>query len=376
MTVDRSAVPRRTALLQRPGTLTGLVVAGALALAGCGSDTNTPAGGTATTAGGAAKPTCAGGSLTGAGSSFQAPMQQQWVKDYSAACPGVQINYQSVGSGAGVQQFTSGTVDFAGSDVVLKPDEQQKADARCGGNPAVHVPITAGGVALEYNLSGVRNLQLSAPTIAGIFSGSIRSWDAPEIRTDNPNVTLPATPVTAFHRSDGSGTTQVLSEFLAAQAPDAWKLGTGKELNWPAGQGAKGSEGVTAGVKQTSGGIAYSEVSFARANNLAVAKVKNAGGQYAELTAANVSKALESATFPASGNDLKGSVNYAVQDGYPVSTVTYVVACSQGGKNPALFKAYLDYALGGGQRAAEGLGYAPLPASISDRAKAAVSSVS
>jgi phosphate transport system substrate-binding protein len=365
--------------VKRTGGVAGLIVVGTVALAACGSDNN--AGTTSSGASGgtsaspAAQVACASGALTGAGSSFQAPIQQQWVKDYSAKCAGTQINYQSVGSGAGVQQFTSGTVDFAGSDVALKPDEQTKADARCVAGPAVHIPITAGGVALEYNLAGVKDLQLSPATVAGIFAGTIKTWDAPGIKADNPSVKLPATPVTAFHRSDGSGTTQVVSEFLDSQAKGAWTLGSGKEINWPGGQGAKGSEGVTAGVKQTDGGIAYSEVSFAKANSLSVAKVRNAGGQYAELNAADVSKALESFTVTGSTTDVKGTVNYGVTSGYPISTVTYVIACGKGGKNTPLLKSYLTYAVTGGQAVADSLGFAPLPTAIADKNKAAITAI-
>jgi phosphate transport system substrate-binding protein len=361
----------------RTGGIAGLVVVGAMALSACGSDSNTGAASSSGSASGspAAKVDCATGELTGAGSSFQAPIQQQWVKDYSAKCAGTQINYQSVGSGAGVQQFTSGTVDFAGSDVALKPAEQTAADARCAAGPAVHIPITAGGVALEYNVSGVKDLQLSPATVAGIFAGTIKTWDAAEIKADNPSAKLPTTPITAFHRSDGSGTTQVVSEFLDSQAKGTWTLGAGKEINWPGGQGAKGSEGVTAGVKQTDGGIGYSEVSFAKANSLSVAKVKNAGGQYAELTAANVSKALDSFAVTGTGNDVQGTVNYAVKDGYPISTVTYVIACGKGGKNVALLKSYLTYAVTGGQAVADSLGFAPLPSAIADKNKTAITAL-
>ena len=344
--------------VKRTGGVASLIVVGTVALAACGSDNNagTTSSGTSggTSASPAAQVACASGALTGAGSSFQAPIQQQWVKDYSAKCAGTQINYQSVGSGAGVQQFTSGTVDFAGSDVALKPDEQTKADARCAAGPAVH---------------------LSPATVAGIFAGTIKTWDAPGIKADNPNAKLPATPVTAFHRSDGSGTTQVVSEFLDSQAKGAWNLGSGKEINWPGGQGAKGSEGVTAGVKQTDGGIAYSEVSFAKANSLSVAKVRNASGQYAELNAANVSKALESFTVTGSATDVKGTVNYGVSSGYPISTVTYVIGCGKGGKNTPLLKSYLTYAVTGGQAVADSLGFAPLPTAIADKNKAAITAI-
>lgn len=378
----------------KPGPSAGVALAALLLAplaAACGSDNgSTAAAGdksksasadaSASASGGAAGGACGSGSLSGAGSSFQLNIQQQWAKDFAAQCSGAQVAYQGVGSGAGIEQFGSGTVDFAGSDVPMKPEEQAKADKTCG-SKAIHVPVTAGGVAVIYNLPGVSSLNLSAKTIAAIFSGGIKSWSDPAIKADNPSAKLPSTPIAAYHRSDGSGTTAVLADFLTADAKSSWKLGTGKELSWPtgAGQGAKGSDGVTAGVKQTKGGITYAELSFAKANALPYAKVKGAGSSFVELTGTNVNKGIEAFGVTGTGNDVAGKIDYAkITDGYPLSTVSYVIACTKG-KDAAkskLLKSYLTYAISKGQDASEGLGYAPLPMAVVAKAKTAVTALS
>lgn len=364
----------------RSRSLAALAVVGTLALSACGSDNGatkkqTHAAGGSNAASGSSD--CATGSIAGAGSTFQQNMEQQWISDFSAKCSGAQINYQGIGSGAGIQQFSSGTIDFAGSDVAMKPDEQAKADARCG-SKAIHIPVTAGGIAVIYHLKGVDNLQLSAKTLAGIFQGTISTWNDASIRAENPGTSLPSTTIAPFHRSDGSGTTSVFSGFLDSAAKGVWTLGTGKVLQWPGGQGAKGSDGVTAGVKQTDGGITYAEVSFAKANSLPTAKIKGAGSTYVELTAANVSQALQSFSVTGTGSDLAGKVNFTDTSGYPISTVTYVIVCSTGkdASKTKLLKAYLSFATGAGQSASAGLGYAPLPAGLADKVKSSIDSLS
>ena len=366
----------------------GIAAVAALALAGCGSNNNTgtaapSSGASGGTTNAAAGSDCASATLSGAGSSFQAPMEEQWISQYIQKCAGTQINYNSVGSGAGIQQFGQGTIDFAGSDVVMKQDEQQAADKRCGGNTAIHLPVTAGGVAITYNLQGVDKLKLSPDTLAGIFQGSIKSWDAPEIKQDNAGTNLPSTPITVFHRSDGSGTTSVFSSYMAAAAGSKWTLGTGKTLNWSTGQGAKGNEGVSAGVGQTKGGITYTEQAFAEQKKLPMALIKNAGGSYVELTSANVSKALETAKVTGTGNDVSVDVDYTPKDpqAYPISTVSYVIACSSypasfGKDKVTALQSYLQYAVTDGQSAAQGLGFAPLPQTLVDKDKSAISAIS
>ena len=355
-----------------------LAATGILAVGACSSGGNGGAasGTNASVASPGVAASCTVGTLNGAGSTFQQNMELQWAKDFAARCKNASINYQGIGSGAGIEQFGNGTVDFAGSDVVMKPAERAKADQQCK-SPAIHLPITAGGVAIIYNLPGVKALKLSAKTLAGIFQGSITRWNDPAIAADNPGESLPSTPVSVFYRSDGSGTTQVFSEFEASQAKDAWRLGTGKTLQWPAGQGKKGSDGVTAGVKQTTGGITYAEASFAMAGKLPVAAVKGSG-EFVELNAANVSKAIAGFQVSGTGSDLAGSVDYGTASGYPISTVSYVIACtaSHDAAKANLLKAYLTYAVTAGQRDAEALGFAPLPASLVARDQASIAGLS
>jgi phosphate transport system substrate-binding protein len=351
-----------------------LAAAGTVALSACGSDSQGSTSSAGTPSASAAV-TCATGDLKGAGSTFQKNIVAQWIKDFGTACSGANIDYQPVGSGAGITQFGAKTIDFAGSDSVMKADEQAAADKRCGG-PAVHLPITAGGIAVMYKLAGVTDLQLSPKTIAGIFQGTIKKWDDPAVKADNPSASLPSTAITPVHRSDSSGTTSVFSKFLNATDPADWKLGEGKELKWPASvQGAKGSDGVTQAVAGSDGAVTYAEVSYATSASLGVAKVKNGAGEYAALDAASVGKALEGATVPASG-DLQVKYDFAntTPGAYPITALSYEIVCSTGNdaaKLP-LLKAFLTYAATTGQSAADGLGFAPLPQSIADKVKTAV----
>jgi phosphate transport system substrate-binding protein len=300
---------------------------------------------------------------------------QQWIKDFGAACPGATVNYQGVGSGAGIQQFTAGTVDFAGSDVVMKPAEQQAAEAKVG--PVLHIPWSAGGIAIEYNVSGLSNLQLDASTLASIYAGKIKKWNDPAIAALNSGASLPSEGIQVVHRSDSSGTTAAFTAYLTAAAPTVWTLGSAKDVPWPAGeQGAKGSDGVTAAVKQTEGAIGYAELSFAKTSSLGVAKIKNPAGSYVAPDDKSVSAALASATVPA---DLKVKINYAPADpaAYPITTDTFVIV-PQKPADPAkgkLLKDFILYALGPGQQSSAGLYYAPLPTSLADQATTAAQSI-
>jgi phosphate transport system substrate-binding protein len=239
-------------------------------------------------------------------------------------------------------------------------------------------PVTAGGVAVIYNLDGVSGLRLSAKTLAGIFQGTIKRWDDAAITADNPDATLPSTPVVSYHRADGSGTTAVFSAFESAAAGAAWTLGSSKELTWPGGQGATGSDGVVQGVKSTDGGITYAEVSFATANSLPTAAIGTGSGDFVELTAGTVSDAIDSG-FQAqeSGEDVVGSIDVTGLTGYPLSTVSYAIVCQSYDDKATAERvaAYLGYALGDVQQAAPDLGFAPLPTSLVDSAQAALEKV-
>lgn len=349
-------------------TVTVAILAGA-----CGTDENTSptAGGSP---GGTSGLTCAPGTISGAGSTFVQTIVQQWIKDFGATCRGATVNYQGAGSGAGIQQLTAGTVDFAGSDVVMTPEEQTAAEAKLG--PLLHIPWSAGGIAVEYNLPGVRDLNLTAEAVAGIFAGKITKWDDPAIKSVNGGTNLPARSIQVVHRSDGSGTTAAITAFLSAAAPSVWTVGSGKDVAWPTGQGAKGSDGVTAAVKQTEGAIGYAEVSFPKGASLGIAKVKNAAGNFVSPEARAVAAALAEAHVP---SDLKIDVTYTPRapDAYPVSTATFVLLP----KNPRdqakarLLRAFVLYALGEGQQDAESLDYAPLPASLVDQARTTANSI-
>ena len=310
-------------------------------------------------------------------------MQQQWSASYLSRCSGVHVNYNSVGSGAGIQQFGQGTVDYAGSDVVMTTTEQQAANGRCGGKPAIHLPVTAGGVAVTYNVSGIDKLKLSPEVLASIFQGDITRWNDPKIKADNPQAALPDTPIVVFHRSDGSGTTAVFSSYLTAAAPNTWKLGSGKTLNWSVGQGAKGNEGVSAGVAQTGGGITYTEQAFAQQKKLPTALIKNAGGSYVELTSTHVSAALQAAQVVGQGHDVSVKIDYqpTATDAYPISTVSYVIVCSSypngfSQDKVRALQSYLTYAVTTGQQSAEGLGFAALPSALAEKDTAAIATIS
>jgi phosphate transport system substrate-binding protein len=345
----------------------------ALVAVACGSSGKSQSA-SPTTSSTAASVECATGTISGAGSTFVQNLAQQWIKDFDNACPGATVNYQGVGSGAGIQQLIAGTVDFAGTDVPMKPDEQQQAEAK--GGPMLHIPWSAGGIAIEYKVTGVSSLNLSPETLAGIFAGKIAKWDDPKVKADNAGTSLPSEGIQVVHRSDGSGTTAVLTAYMTAAAPGIWTAGTGKDVPWPVGQGAKGSDGVTAAVKAAEGAIGYAEVSFAKGAGLSYAQIKNGGGQFVGPTTAAVQAALAAATVPP---DLKVKISYLAPDPavYPISTTTFVVvpqkpADAAKGK---LLRAFLRYALGKGQDSAETLRYASLPKDLLTKDLAAVDSM-
>ena len=257
--------------------LVAVLAALSMAAAACGNDNNKQgSAGSGTTV-----PTaCDQGTISGAGSTFAQNIVQQWSKDFQAKCSGATVTYQPVGSGAGIQQFTAGTIDFGGTDVPMSPTEEQSAVAK-GGQVAT-IPWSGGGIAVEYNLSGVSGLKLSPATLAGIFAGKIKTWSDPAIKNDNTGATLPSTGIQVVHRSDGSGTTAAFTGYLAAVAPTVWTAGAAKDVPWPTGQGAKGSDGVTAAVKQTAGALGYAEVSFAKGSQLGIASIKNASGAFVQ----------------------------------------------------------------------------------------------
>src|ERR671918_764223 len=259
-----------------------------LAAVACGGDKAPGAGATADTAAQAAR----GSALTGAGATFPNPIYTKWFDTYAKAT-GIRINYQSIGSGGGIRQFTEGTVDFGATDGPMT-DEQIKA---VQGN-VIHIPTVIGAVVLTYNLPGLGStkLRLDAPTIADIYLGRLTKWNDRRIASLNPGVKLPDQDIIVVHRSDGSGTTYVFVDYLSKISP-VWKekVGTATSVNWPVGLGGKGNEGVTQQVKQTQGSIGYVELIYAISNNLPYAWIKNASGSFIEPTLKSVSAAASGA---------------------------------------------------------------------------------
>jgi phosphate transport system substrate-binding protein len=220
--------------------------------------------------------------VIGAGSSFINPIMSHWIEEFTKSRPGLEINYQSIGSGGGIRQLKEGTVDFGASDKALDDQELQ------GMPPLVQIPESAGPVCITYNLPELKDpLRLSGPTLAKIYLGEIKTWQDPSIKKDNPGVNLPSRTVVVGHRSDGSGTTNIFTTYLARVSPEwAQKVGKGLAVSWPVGLAGKGSEGVTGVVKQAPGAIGYVELSYATENHLPVAQIQNRAGNWVEPSAA------------------------------------------------------------------------------------------
>lgn len=309
--------------------------------------------------------------LSGAGASFPAPLYQRWAVDYNKLHPEVQVNYQSVGSGAGVKQFTAGTVDFAASDAAMSDEEIAKIK-----QGAVMIPATAGSIVIAYNLPGVADLKLSRAAYAGIFLGTVKTWNDPLIAKENPGVTLPAIPINVAYRSDGSGTTFVFTKHLAAISPEfAKEVGSDKTVPWPVGAGGKGNDGVTALIKQSPGTIGYVEYGYASSNGLAMASLQNKSGAFIKPTDASGAATLASVVFPA--NLRIWPEDPAGADSYPIATFTWLLLYgnySDAAKLKAL-KDFVHYGLTDGQKVAPELGYIALPAPVVEKSEAALATV-
>ena len=309
--------------------------------------------------------------LSGAGASFPAPLYQRWAVEYNKLHPNVQVNYQSVGSGAGVKQFTQGTVDFAASDAAMSDEEIEKVK-----QGVIMIPATAGSIVIAYNLPEVKDLKLSRDAYVGIFLGKITKWNDPAIAKDNPDVKLPDLPINVAFRSDGSGTTFVFTKHLSAISPDfADEVGTDKSVTWPAGAGGKGNEGVTALVKQTPGTIGYVEYGYAVNNGLSMASLQNKAGKFVKPTDESGAATLGHVEFPE--NLRIWPEDPAGDDDYPIATFTWLLLYkkySDAAKLKAL-KEFITYGLTDGQKFSNELGYIPLPAAVVEKSKAALASV-
>ncbi|MFF4837181.1 phosphate ABC transporter substrate-binding protein PstS [Streptomyces sp. NPDC001315] len=369
---------------RRALALGALAVSGALALTACGSDdTGGGSGGSsasATTGGSNIKCDDAKGQLLADGSSAQKNAIDAWVKQFTAACSGVQINYKGGGSGAGVTAFTQGQVAFAGSDSALKPDEVTASKSVCSNGQGIDLPMVGGPIALAYKLDGVDNLVLDAPTIAKIFDGKITKWNDAAIKALNPSATLPDLKIQAFHRSDESGTTDNFTKYLIATTPANWKYSGGKAWQAKGGQAASGSSGVAAGVKQTNGAIGYMELSYAK-DGLSTVSIDTGASAPVKASSDGATKAIADAKVVGTGSDLALKMNYTTKaDGaYPITLVTYEIVCDKGNKADTLAstKAFLRYiASEDGQGILSGIDYAPVPADIIAKVRTTIEGLS
>ena len=313
-------------------------------------------------------------SLQGAGATFPNPLYQKWLSEYGKSHPNVKIDYQSIGSGGGVQQLKGQTVDFGASDSPMKDEDLKAAPGEI-----VHVPTVLGAVVITYNLTGVNQpLRFSPEVVADVFLGKIKKWNDPKIAADNPGVSLPTMDITVVHRSDGSGTSAVFTDYLSKVSPE-WKekVGTGTSPSWPVGLGGKGNEGVTGQVKSTPNTIGYVELAYAVQNKLPVAEIKNSSGNYItpSIDSVTAAAAASAANTP---EDLRVSITNATgPQAYPISSYTYILVYKNqkdAGKGKALVD-FLWWGIHDGEGFAKELQYAPLPADIVKRAEAKISSI-
>jgi phosphate transport system substrate-binding protein len=349
-----------------------VLLTASIGLAACGSSSSSSSasgksGGSSSSSSASSAPG-ASATLNGAGSTFAAPIYQQWSSNLKSQ--GLTVNYNPVGSGTGVTDLQTATVDFAGDDEELLP-----ADIKGMKGPVLQFPVAFGAITVSYNLPGVKSgLKLDGPTIANIFAGKIKTWNDPAITALNPGLKLPSTAITVVHRSDSSGTTAGFTTYLADVSP-SWKssIGAGKLVKWPVGTGGAGNSGVAAAVKQTTGAVGYVEQAYALVNNFTFAAVKNSAGTYELPTIANTSAAAVGVKL----SPILGmvTVDSPAPGAYPISSQTfldtYTDPCKSGGASAGTakgLKSFLSYAFGAGQKTlGSGSGkipYAPLPASL------------
>ncbi|MFD9501085.1 phosphate ABC transporter substrate-binding protein PstS [Streptomyces sp. NPDC060035] len=369
----------------RATALGALAVSGALVLTACGSDDNTGAdanGGTKTSAA-ASNIKCDGaeGQLRASGSSAQKNAMDLWVKNYMAACSGVEVNYNSSSSGEGIVAFNQGTVGFAGSDSALKPEEVAESKKICKTGQGINLPMVGGPIAIGFHLEGVDKLTLDAPTLAKIFDTKIKKWNDPAIAKLNDGVKLPDKAIQPFHRSEDSGTTQNLGKYLNAAAPSDWKYEAEKKWPAPGGQAASGSSGVATQVKQVDGSIGYFELSYAASQDITTVDINTGGAAPVEATSENASKAIAAAKVKGTGKDLALDLDYTTkaEGAYPLVLVTYEVVCDTGNKAETLgtVKSFLTYAASEeGQKVLSEAGYAPIPAEINAKVRETVAALS
>lgn len=318
-----------------------------------------------------------GVALTGAGATFPQPIYSKWFDEY-AAKTGVKINYQAIGSGGGIKQLSEQTVDFGASDAPMSDSDMAKAR----GGAVMHIPTVVGVVAIAYNLPGLAQpVKLTGQLVAEIFLGTIKKWNDSRIVAVNAGLALPSTDILVVHRSEGSGTTYIISDYLSAVSP-AWKSGAGKgkDLKWPVGLGAKGNDGVAAQIKQTPGAVGYVELAYVKSNALSTAMLQNAASKFVAPTADGATAAAEAAAanFGPTSNYRVSIVNAGGDSTYPIASFTWLLVYRN---MPNATKAkqladFVRWALTDGEKDAAALDYAPLPASLSRRLIARIDSLS
>jgi len=314
--------------------------------------------------------------LTGAGATFPYPIYSKWFSDYATAT-GVKINYQSIGSGGGIRQLSEETVDFGASDGPMSDEELAKAK----GGPILHIPTVLGADVITYNVPGITApLKLTSSAIADVFMGRIKKWNDTRLASLNPGVSLPNQDILVVHRSDGSGTTYIFTDYLTTAVP-AWKtsVGKGKEVKWPVGLGAKGNEGVAGQVKQTPGSVGYVELAYAKQNNLPVAAVRNKAGQFvqASIEAVTAAAAETAKALPANTDYRISIVDAPGAGSYPISSFTWILVYqhqTDAVKGKKLVD-FLNWALTDGEKSAITLDYAPLPAEMATTVKAKINTI-
>ncbi len=306
---------------------------------------------------------CAQLLINGAGATFPNPLYSKWFDEYSRVDPSVRFNYQPIGSGGGQKQILAQTVDFGASDGPMSDESLAKAPGKI-----LHIPTVAGAVVVTYNVPGVPKLRLDAAVIADIFLGKITKWSDPHLAALNPGTNLPDLDLVVVHRSDGSGTSFIFTDYLSTTSPE-WekKVGRSTSVKWPTGLGAKGNEGVAGQVKQLPGAVGYVELAYAHQNQLAFAEIKNAAGNFILASVESVTEALASAKIP---EDFRFSmVNPPGEKAYPISGATWLLVYERQ-KDPAKGKKlveFLNWALTKGEQMAAALDYAPLPDAVEKR---------
>ena len=301
--------------------------------------------------------------INGAGATFPYPIYSKWFDEYAKVDPSVRFNYQSIGSGGGQKQILAQTVDFGASDGPMSDENLSKAPGKI-----LHIPTVAGAVVLTYNLAGNPSLKLDGDTIAGIYLGQIKKWNDPKLTALNPGTKLPDQDIVVVHRSDGSGTSFIFTDYLSKMSPK-WKekVGNNTSVNWPTGIGGKGNEGVSGQVKQTPGAIGYVELIYAIQNKMPYADVKNSAGQFVKPTIDSVTAAIATANIP---DDFRFSMTNAPgKDAYPICGATWLLVYEQqkdAAKGKKLVE-FLKWAAKDGEKMAKDLDYAPLPDSVQER---------